>query len=412
MFCGGNDVALLRGGDALFPAMRAAIDVARESVWLATYIFEQDDEARAMLRSLAAAAARGVQVRVVVDGFGSQGALAAVQEALLSAGAEPAVYRPVAWWSWARRGHMRRLHQKLCVVDGAVGFVGGINVIGDRYDQHHGRLEAPRLDYAVRVVGPVVRPIEHTVRAVWSRAHFGRDWRDEIAGVARARRPLKELRARLRSLRMPQSRDFLLPGGASDSPEAPAALHAAFVVRDNLRQRRTIERTYLDAIRHARRRVDIVSPYFYPAGPFRRALRHAARRGVRVRLLMQGRWDYRAAALAARALYAELIGRGVEIYEYTPAFLHAKVAVVDDDWATVGSSNIDPLSLLLNLEANVVVRDAAFARCLGDEIDAAIGASRRIDPREAAGWFGALHRGFVAACARLYLRIAGATGRY
>jgi len=107
-----------------------------------------------------------------------------------------------------------------------------------------------------------------------------------------------------------------------------------------------------------------VCPYFYPGRLFRRTLRGATRRGVQVRLLLQGKLDYRIAGLAAQVLYDELLAHGVRIYEYTPAFLHAKVALADDDWATVGSSNIDPLSLLLNLEANVVVRDAAFNRTL------------------------------------------------
>jgi cardiolipin synthase len=193
---------------------------------------------------------------------------------------------------------------------------------------------------------------------------------------------------------------------------ALAPQRAAFVVRDNVRQRRTIERAYIDAIDAARTRVDLVSPYFYPGRAFRRALREAAERGVRVRLLMQGVWDYRTAALAARALYTELLGRGVRIYEYTPAFLHAKVAVADDDWATVGSSNIDPLSLLLNLEANVMVRDAAFNAALSREIEADFAVAREITLAEAGGRLDLLRRGFVAWCARVFLRIAGATGRY
>ncbi|WP_371070075.1 phospholipase D-like domain-containing protein, partial [Salmonella enterica] len=123
----------------------------------------------------------------------------------------------------------------------------------------------------------------------------------------------------------------------AEAEEGP--VRAAFVVRDNLRQRRAIERSYVAAIRSAVRSVDIAVPYFYPGRRFRRALRRAARRGVRVRLLLQGKVDYRIAALAARALYEELRGHGVRIWEYTPAFLHAKVALVDERWATVGSSN-------------------------------------------------------------------------
>jgi cardiolipin synthase A/B len=186
------------------------------------------------------------------------------------------------------------------------------------------------------------------------------------------------------------------------------------VLRDNLRQRRTIERAYIDAIRAARGQVDLISPYFYPGHAFRRALRDAARRGVQVRLLLQGKLDYRIAGLAAQALYAELLGRGVRVFEYMPAYLHAKVCVVDGVWATVGSSNIDPLSLLLNLEANVVVRDAAFAQSVTAQFEAAIAVSREVELGKlgGSGLRGVLHRALVAWLAYVYLRIAGATGRY
>jgi cardiolipin synthase len=218
--------------------------------------------------------------------------------------------------------------------------------------------------------------------------------------MARARRLIERLR--LPSEEQPTGRIAdLLP------------VRAAFVLRDNLRRRRTIERSYIAALRRARERIDLASPYFYPGGAFRSALRHAARRGVQVRLLMQGKLDYRFAGLAARSLYDELLGAGVRIFEYMPAFLHAKVALVDDEWATVGSSNIDPLSLLLNLEANVVVRDAGFNAQLGAEFDRAFAVSEEVDPKQTRrGVEGALRRGFVAWCAHVYLRIAGATGKY
>jgi cardiolipin synthase A/B len=169
----------------------------------------------------------------------------------------------------------------------------------------------------------------------------------------------------------------------------------------------------VQAINRARTRVDIAVPYFYPGQRFRAALRNAARRGVQVRLLTQGKVDYRVAAMAARALYDELRAAGVRVFEYTPAFLHAKVAVVDDAWATVGSSNIDPLSLLLNLEANVVVYDADFAAVLAQRFDAAFAISAEVQgPPVRSGFRGWLHRSLVAWGAYLYMRVAGITGRY
>jgi cardiolipin synthase len=157
----------------------------------------------------------------------------------------------------------------------------------------------------------------------------------------------------------------------------------------------------------------LVCPYFYPGRLFRRALREATRRGVQVRLLLQGKADYRIAALAAQVLYDELLHNGVRIYEYTPAFLHAKVALVDDDWATVGSSNIDPLSLLLNLEANLIVRDATFTAELAQRLELSLAESREVlSPPVGKGWWAVLRRGFVAWAAHWFLRLAGLSGRY
>ena len=153
------------------------------------------------------------------------------------------------------------------------------------------------------------------------------------------------------------------------------------MLRDNVRNRRRIERSYRQALGVARHDIVLANAYFLPGRKFRKALSHAAQRGVRVRLLLQGRYEYFLQYHAVRALYDQLLAAGVEIYEYQASFLHAKVAVVDDHWATVGSSNIDPLSLLLAREANVVVRDKAFAHTLRQQLDLALHEqSRRVDP--------------------------------
>jgi cardiolipin synthase A/B len=404
-FVGGNQVELLQGGDALFPRMRAAIGAAEREVWLAAYIFHDDPSALAVMEALAASAARGVAVHVVVDGFGSKATLGMIRRVLEPAGVRLAVFRPIErWYSWLQPGQLRRLHHKLCVCDEAVAFVGGINVIDDRLDLRHGWSDQPRLDYAVELRGPLAAAVHATARAMWARARLWAGWREEVRQVVRSPAPVNQTMTLLRQLR----------GAAELEPGTdPGPMRAAFVVRDNLRQRRAIERSYVQAIGGARSSVDIAVPYFYPGRRFRRALRRAARRGVRVRLLLQGKVDYRIAALAARALYDELRANGVQIYEYTPAFLHAKVALVDDHWATVGSSNIDPLSLLLNLEANVVVDDPDFARSLRQSLDAAIASSTEVGGRPArAGWRGWLQRAAVAWAANVYLRVAGITGRY
>jgi len=407
-FEGGHEVALLRGGDALFPAMGEAIVRARHTVWLATYIFHDDAVAQTLALVLAEAARRGVQVRVVVDGFGSKATLAALRGWMTEAGVDLAVFRPIdRWWSWFAPGQARRLHQKLCVVDADVAFVGGINLIADRNDLHHGWSDAPRLDFAVQVKGAAVAEVEQAVQAIWTRAKLGHVWRDEVATLARSAAPIARARRLMQRMRI------VRPHRRAGDQAAQPPVSLAFVVRDNLRQRRSIERAYMEAFQHARERIDMVTPYFYPGRSFRRALVRAAERGVRVRLLLQGKIDYRIAGLAARVLYDELLAKGVEIHEYVPAYLHAKVAVVDDDWATLGSSNIDPLSLLLNLEANVVVHDAPFAAQVAHELDVAIAASRKVlAPPYATGWLAVLRRTFVASVAHWFLRMAGINGRY
>ncbi len=407
-FEGGHSIDLLRGGDDLFPAMGAAIAQARHTIWLATYIFHDDAVAQTMALLLAEAARRGVQVRVVVDGFGSKATLSALREWMVPTGVELAVFRPIdRWWSYFQPGQARRLHQKLCVVDAQVAFVGGINLIADRNDLHHGWSDAPRLDFAVRLRGAAVSEVEQSVQAIWTRAMLRRVWRDELASLVRSAAPMaraRRLATRLRIVR---------PHGAAPAAAPPPPVNLAFVVRDNLRQRRSIERVYMEAIQHARHRIDLVTPYFYPDRNFRVALAQAAERGVKVRLLLQGKIDYRIAGVAARVLYDELLANGVEIFEYTPAYLHAKMAVVDDDWATLGSSNIDPLSLLLNLEANVVVCDTPFAQRVADQLEIAIAASSAIvAPPYAKGWLAVLRRTFVAMVAHWFLRMAGINGRY
>ena len=407
LFSGGNEVRLLTGGDELFPAMHAAIQRAHHDVWLATYIFHDDVASRTMADVLMSAAARGVRVRVVVDGFGTRSTLPTLRRWFEGSGVALAVFRPIDRWNaWLKPGQLRRLHQKVLAVDTEEAFVGGINIIGDRVDLNHGPTEAPRLDFAVGLRGPIVLPVAQTARAMWTRAAFGRDWRDEVLTLARSAEPLARARVLWRRLRL---RTAPLEVDARDRQP----VRAAFLVRDNLRQRRAIERSYLDALEGARERFDLVSPYFYPGTTFRRALKDAARRGVRVRLLLQGKLDYRFAGLAASVLYDELLKRGVRIYEYMPAFLHAKIALADGDWATVGSTNIDPLSLLLNLEANVVVSNAGFSQALAAAFDDAIAVSREVTasplPR---GWGSAVKRGLVAWAAHWYLRLAGITGKY
>jgi len=348
---GGHRVTLLQNGDEFFPALIDSIDRACHSIALETYIFNDDPSGRQVASALARAAARGVSVRLVIDGFGTVMLEGEVARIIGASGVEVRVFRPFRTIIGMRLRVLRRLHRKLCVVDGSEAYVGGINVLDDRVDPRHGPLDAPRLDFAVRVVGPLVAHVDESMGRLWIEASAYPD-RDRVGGSDRS---------------LEGSPCVAMIEGSQDWPTFEA-VHAALVLRDNVRNRRTIERIYLRALGRAKREVLIASAYFLPGRRFRRALCAAARRGVRVRLLLQGRVEYRLPHLGALSLYESLLRDGVEIIEYRSSFLHAKVAIADD-WVTVGSANIDPFSLLLAREANIVVRSGPFAQALRSRLD-------------------------------------------
>lgn len=328
----GNRVRLLRDGAAYFPALEQAIDSAHRDIFLETYIFADDGAGRAVAAALARAAGRGVTVHVLIDGFGSKDMFhQALKEQLLAAQVRLMVYHPKISPLTLRRNRLRRLHRKLVAIDGRVAFVGGINVIDD---MNTPGLLPPRYDYAVRIEGPLARVVLWETVRLWNRiawVNFRWHWH-----------------RRYQSL--------------SEAAAVTGTQRVALVVRDNLHHRADIEDAYLDAIARAREEIIIANAYFFPGQRFRQALVAAVGRGVRVRLLLQGRQEYLLLYYASRALYGALLDAGVEICEYHKSFMHAKVAVIDQRWATVGSSNIDPLSLLLAREANVIVNDLGFAR--------------------------------------------------
>jgi cardiolipin synthase len=328
----GNRIDLLETGAEYFPALIEAIAAAQCEIHLETYIYADDDTGRAVTAALAAAARRGIAVHVLVDGFGAHGFADGLGRGLADAGANVTVFRPEVSRLRLQRRRLRRLHRKLAVIDARVAFVGGINVVNDADSP----VDVPRFDYAVRIAGPLVARIHADMRHLWRLVGWSR----------RQRRPP-------------------LPPPVPCAQDAPAgAMAAAFVVRDNLRHRRDIEEAYLAAIAAARGEILIASAYFLPGLRFRHALREATQRGVAVTILLQGRVEYALLHYATQALYRRLLLDGVRIFEYRASFLHAKVAVIDGGWATVGSSNIDPFSLLVAREANVVVRDAGFAATL------------------------------------------------
>jgi len=393
---GGHTLRLLEGSGEFFPALVEAIDEAEREVWLETYIFDFTGQSVDVAYALERAARRGVSVKVVVDGFGTEPLPPLWAERFLQAGVDWRVYAPLGWLGVLWPGSWRRLHRKLCAVDGEIAFCGGINIMDDFHDPNHGPLKSPRLDFAVRVTGPLVAEVEATMARLWLRMQAMRDIRK-----ARLTGALVSLRAS-GFYPGPQS---LLPA----LPERPRS-RAALVLRDNLRNRARIERAYRRAIGRARDEVIIANAYFVPGRKMRNALIAAARRGVKVQLLVQGRYEYFMQYYAARPIYGALLRAGVQIHEYSPSFLHAKVAVIDRRWGTVGSSNLDPLSLLLAREANVVLEDAAFARPLRDRLARAMsGEGRAMDPAEYEHrpWRQRLMEGVALALMRLALAVQG-----
>jgi cardiolipin synthase len=363
-----HDLTLLTGGEGLFPAMVQAIDGARVEVLLETYIFDFRLSALAVAQALERAAARGVTVCVVVDGVGTGEVPAEWCTRWAAAGVRWRVFNPAHGWRLVLLPpRWRRLHRKLCVVDALTAFCGGVNLLDDYHDPNYGPLAEPRLDFAVRVQGPLVADIHDTMTRLWSRLQVAREARQHDLDGA-----LKAVRAAALAGAEVAAGDSRLRGGAV----------AALVLRDNFRFRRRIEGTYRVAIGQARREILIANAYFIPGARLRGALVRAARRGVKITLLLGGRYEYFMQYHASRAVYGLLLAEGIEIIEYEASFLHAKVAVMDGPGgalATVGSSNLDPLSLLLAREANVFVRDDEFAAALRAQLLQAIARGRRVD---------------------------------
>jgi len=344
-FLPGNRIALLEGGNEFFPALVEAFDSAITEIRLETYIFENDATGEQVAAALARAALRGVAAYVLVDGFGSPDFLRNYGQSLIEAGVKVLIYRPEVARFRLRRHRLRRMHRKLAAIDARIGFVGGINIIDDMDTP---KQIPPRYDYAVRIEGPLLVPLHASMCRLW-----------QIVGWA----SLRHLPRRL-----------LAPPHLTVVDSPCGDVEAAFVVRNNLQHRRDIEDAYLAAIASAQNEIVLASAYFLPGRRFRQTLLDAARRGVRVIIVLQGRVEYRLLHYATQELYGMLLPAGMRIFEYRRGFLHAKVAVIDGHWATVGSSNIDPFSLLLALEANVVVENSAFATGLRSSLQATISA--------------------------------------
>jgi cardiolipin synthase len=338
-FVSGNQLSLLQNGAMFFPALEAAIEGAQQEIFLETYIFKRDAIGMRIAAALERAARRGVKVRLMVDAFGSNTTPAAFFQGIQAAGVALHLYRPKRGWLHLKRHRLRRLHRKLACIDGTMAFAGGINV---QDDLDVPGVTQPRFDHTVQILGPLVLKVREQMARLWNLLEWAKE----------------------------QSRPQELAPPVVPVPVGRQS--AALVIRDNLFHRRDIERIYLSAIGHAREEIIIANAYFLPGRRLRRALTEAARRGVKVNLLLQGMVEHPLQHHASHALYGQLLGAGVAIYQYQVANLHAKAAVIDGHWATVGSSNLEPFSLILSREANVVVEDRRFAGELRASLQSAI----------------------------------------
>lgn len=359
----GHQIKLLKGAAEFFPELIRALEAARSHVQLETYIFDFHGEGAQVAAALERAGRRGVRVWVVVDGVGTPRLSEDWRVRFDKAGVAWRVYSPLGTLGLLIPSRWRRLHRKLCVIDGHLAFCGGINILDDLHDPQYGALKSPRFDYAVCAKGALVQQVQEATTQLW--------WRlQAVRNVRQQNFPEAFSAFRAAGLHLPWVHDAQL--AQADTRVA----RAGFLLRDNLLHRGQIEKAYRRAIGLARHDIVIANAYFLPGRKLRQALVHAANRGVRVRLLLQGRYEYFMQYHAARPVYRQLMQAGVEIYEYSESFLHAKVAVIDANhdkpWATVGSSNLDPFSLLLAREANVVVADADFAKRLQEGLEKAI----------------------------------------
>ncbi|MBP2170444.1 cardiolipin synthase [Erwinia toletana] len=334
----GNRIRLLENGEAFFPRVYGAIRRAQHSLLLETFILFEDQVGKDLHAELLAAARRGVKIEMMVDGYGSPDLSDEYVHSLTAEGVRFIYYDPRPLIFGMRTNVFRRLHRKIVVADGEIAFVGGIN-----FSEEHNSSYGPQAkqDYAVEVKGPIVEDIARYVQQEIGSEQVTRRW-----WGYRSHRPVHN--------------------------STPGDAQALFVFRDNDQHRDDIEQHYMDMLRSAQQEVIIANAYFFPGYRLLREMREAAKRGVRVKLIVQGEPDMPIVKVGAELLYNYLLEAGVEIYEYIRRPLHGKIAVQDQQWATVGSSNLDPLSLSLNLEANLIIHDRQFNQLLRDNLEGLI----------------------------------------
>jgi cardiolipin synthase len=356
-FVAGNRIRLLQDGRAAFPAMLEAIGQAREQVLLEMYWFDSNRVGRRFAAALGEALGRGAEVAVIYDSLGSIAADPAMFAELVAAGAKVLEFNPVAPWKKRfRLAHLtRRDHRKILVVDQAIGFTGGIN-IGDQWLPEEEEGGGWR-DDMVLVEGPAVRGFVRCFQSTWRRLGGG-----TLRPVAAQGEPAPA------SVRVPAS--------GTNSGQ-----HVRVLGESHFRNLHTISRAYLARIYGAEQRIWLSNSYFVPDRNVVRALVRAARRGVDVRILLPDESDVPIADWASRAVWSKLMARGVRIFTWTRGILHSKTGVIDGRWSTIGTFNLDHLSVRYNLEVNVTVLDRGFAETMEAAFARDLALAAEVDPR-------------------------------
>jgi len=361
-----NRVHLLTNGEEAFPAMLAAIEHAEQCIALEMYKIRMDSVGETFVRALSRAARRGVRVRFLYDAYGSRSVTYSDFRGLIDAGAEVRVFNPILWLTFLRLNN--RDHHKILVVDGRIAFLGGLN-LAEEYD---GDGFSGWRDTALMIEGPAARDAERVFNESWLQGGINLIGKDlPVVGINPLKRAVDSPLVWLLDL----DEEMCLPACA---PPAGGTARVRIVPSNPDAFNSTIIDKYLLAINSARKSICITSAYFLPPLVLRRALVNAAKRGVQVRLVLQGSSDSPLVRIIAIGYYGRLLKHGVEIYEWTRSVLHAKTMVVDGVWSTIGSANLDGRALFLSYEGNAAVLDPSLAAAMEQQFERDLRHCRRV----------------------------------
>ncbi len=329
-----NKIKLVRGGGPYFEQILDMINHAREIIQLQVYIYYQDETGREVTAALIAAAKRNVQVYLMADGYASQGLSKKFIHEVKEAGIQFRFFEPLFRSRHSYFG--RRLHHKVIVVDNYCGMVGGIN-ISNHYNDMPG--QPAWLDFALYMEGAIVKELCRVCQKIWQ--------------------------GYLPAKRVSLCRDHPVPSAAKTGEEYLLRVRR----NDWIMKRSQVSGSYIEMFRKANHRIIMMSGYFLPGRLIRKNMKRAIKRGVKIKLILAGISDVMVAKYAERFMYNWLFENNIELYEYKPCVLHGKVAVYDQQWATIGSYNVNDISAYASIELNIDVNNRDFAAMLDETLE-------------------------------------------